>query len=311
MSRNPLAERRLLNEAVLATLKAHGFRAVVADLPEGDEVEVSCVPRIPVRGARFFLRAERVLPVPPSAPKPRGKAPPPRVLVAARLLASWRTVPEPVAVIGLDAETGEGRLGEAHPFIADLDRRTPGWERGSTVLFPLPHSLDGATLPSLARKAADAHVLYRRILDHLKAGGREPAPAGAEEMASRLRERDFALTLACLDLLREAGFVEEGEDREMRPTEACVGAFARAAVQHVVGIRGHADPESADEAGRSAVVRLLFSRLPEVAESTVERCAVVLARLLPAEDADSVLGVGGGAVDRAAEEAGDGEDEEE
>jgi hypothetical protein len=121
-------------------------------------------------------------------------------------------------------------------------------------------------------------------------------------LQARLREKDFALSLACLDLLREAGFVEEGEDRELRPTETCVSAFARAAVQHVIGARGHADPDSADEAGRSAVVRLILSRLPDIAESTVERSAVVLARLLPAEDADSVLGVGGGAVDRAMEE---------
>ncbi|MCK6478874.1 MAG: hypothetical protein L6R43_01630 [Planctomycetes bacterium] len=304
MTRNPLVERRALNEAVLATLKAHGFRARVADLPEGDEIEVSCVPRIPVRGARFFLRSERILAVPSRG---RSKAPPPQCLVSARLLSSWRTVPEPVAVVGLDPETGVGRIGEAHPFLADLDRRSPGWEKGSALLFPLGASIDGPALPALARRAADAHVLYRRILDHLKSGGRGTPPRDADALEARLRQREFAFSLACLDLLREAGFIAEGRDRELHPTESCVAAFARAAVQHVVGARGHADPETADEAGRSAVVRLLLSRLPDVAETTVERCAEVLARLLPAEDADHLLGLGGGEE----EDGGDGDEEEE
>ncbi len=305
MTRNPLADRRALNEAVLLTLRTFGYRGIVSDLPEGDEVEVSCVPRIPVRGARFFLRAERILPRAKAPAGGRGKAPPPQALVSARLLSSWRTVPEPVAVIGLDPETGDGHLGEAHSFLADLDRRTPGWEKGSSVVFPLPLSLDGPALPALARKAADSHVLYRRIVDHLRNGGGGAPPAGVEALRARLREKDFALSVACLDLLRDAGFVEEGKDRELRPTEACVSAFARAAVQHVIGARGHADPESAGEAGRSAVVRVLLSRLPDVAESTIERCAVVLARLLPAEDADGILGVGG-----PRDREGDGGEEE-
>jgi hypothetical protein len=278
--------RKVLNDAALHTVRAIGLPARVVDLPEGDEIEVTCAPLVPVPGARFFLRVELS-----TTPKGRARGTPPTASAAVPtpLLRSWRTVPEPVAVVGLDPRTGAGRLAEAHPFLAWLDRTHRGWDRAASVLVPLSHSIDGHTLPRLARAAADAHVLYRRVLDRLRRGGGEPAPRDLRTAAGRLQERDFDLTVACLDLLREAGLVEETHLRELQPTDSCTAAFSRAAVQHAVGARGHADPVSATEAGRSAVVRILQSRLPNLAESTLRRCAVVLARFLPVEDADAIL----------------------
>ena len=275
--------RRLANEAVLHTIKAHGFPGSVVDLPEGDEIEVACPPKIPVKGARFFLRVE-------SMPSTQGRAPgTPRVAVPTKLLLAWRIVPEPVAVLGLDPRTGTGRLGEVHPFLAWLDSTNRGWSRSTSVMFPLPHPLDGRTIPRLARMAADSHVLFRRLVAHMKTGAPEPAPKDLRAAASRISEVDFDATIACLDLLREAGLLEEARDRGLRATEACTSSFARAAVQHKVNARGHADPVTAEEAGRAAVARVLLSRLPEVAESTARRCAVLLARFLPVDDTDSIL----------------------
>jgi hypothetical protein len=273
--------RSVLNEAVLATLKAHGFRAQVAALPEGDEIEVLCAPAIAVPGARFFLRVE-------IAAAAKGKSPP-TAPVPTAILQAWRSVAEPVAIVGLDTATGVGHLGQAHPFLAWLDRTHRGWEKAPTVTMPLPHSLDGPTLPHLARAAADGHVLYRRVLDQVRRGGREAPPQDLRVAMARMQVLDFDATVACLDLLREAGLVEETGQRELSATESCTAAFSKAAVQHAVSLRGHADPASAAEAGRSAVVRILQSRLPNVAESTLARCAVVLARFLPVEDTDAIL----------------------
>jgi hypothetical protein len=278
--------RRLLNEAALHTVRSHGFRAEVVDLPEGDEIEVACAPRIPVPGARFFLRVE--VSTAPKGKQARGAADAASSVPSA-LLQAWRTVPEPVAVVGLDPMTGAGRLAEAHTFLAWLDRTHRGWDRSASVMVPLPHPLDGKTLPRIARAAADAHVLYRRVMEGMARGGREAAPADLRLAAARLQERDFGFTVACLDLLRESGLLEETHQRELRPTDSCTAAFSRAAVQHAVGARGHADRATAAQAGRSAVVRILQSRLPDVAESTLARCAVVLARFLPVEDADAIL----------------------
>jgi hypothetical protein len=252
------AVRVVLNEAVLHTVRAHGYRARVVDLPAGDEIEVLCAPRIPVTGARFFLRVESTSFLPgPKVPK----AP-----VAARLAASWRAVPEPVAVVGLDPRTGAARIGEAPPSTGK-----------GALRVPLTDPLDGPALPRLARKAADAHVLFRRVL--AAAAGRATG-----------RDAEFAHTMACVDLLREAGLIEEDRaDRTLKPTEACVRAFAAAAVHHGLGARGHADPKAAADAGGSAVARLVLSRFPAAAESTVARCAVVLARLLPVDDADAIV----------------------
>jgi hypothetical protein len=156
-------------------------------------------------------------------------------------------------------------------------------------MFPLPHPLDGPTIPRLARMAADAHVLFRRLVAHMKDAPVEQAPRDLRAAASRISEVDFDATIACIDLLRESGLLEEAKDRGLRATEACTSAFARAAVQHKVNARGHADPVTAEEAGRAAVARVLLSRLPDVAESTARRCAVLLARFLPVEDTDSIL----------------------
>jgi hypothetical protein len=273
--------RRVLNEAVLHTVKAHGFSGQVVDLPEGDEIEVLCAPAVAVPGARFFLRVE-------ISQAAKGKAPP-SAPVPTAMMQSWRSVAEPVAVVGLDPESGIGRLGQAHPFLAWLDRTHRGWEKSPTVMVPLPRSLDGTTLPHLARAAADGHVLYRRVLEQVRRGGREAPPADLRMAMARMQVLDFDATVACLDLLREAGLVEESGQRELKATESCTTAFSRAAVQHSVSARGHADPASAGEAGRSAVVRILQSRLPNVAESTLARCAVVLARFLPVEDTDAIL----------------------
>lgn len=284
-SANPKV-RQILNEAAIHTIRSHGFHARVIDLPEGDEIEVACAPRIPVPGARFFLRVE-------ISTAARGKAKRGAAgassSVPSAMLRAWRTVPEPVAVVGLDPATGAGRLAEAHPFLAWLDRTHRGWEKSASVMVPLPHQLDGQTIPRLARAAADGHVLYRRVMETLRRGGREAAPVDLRGATSRLQEKEFDYSLACLDLLRECGLLEETHQRELRPTESCTGAFSRAAVQHAVGARGHADPATLALAGRSAVVRILQSRLPNVAESTLARCAVVLARFLPVEDADAIL----------------------
>jgi len=40
---------------------------------------------------------------------------------------------------------------------------------------------------------------------------------------------------------------------------------------------------------RAAVARVVLSRFPAAAEPTVARCAVVLARLLPVDDADAIV----------------------
>jgi len=275
--------RKVLNEAVLHTVKAHGFSGQVVDLPEGDEIEVLCAPAIAVPGARFFLRSEICA---KPAGDPKGPA---TATVPTAILRSWRSVAEPVAVVGLDPETGAGRLGEAHSFVSWLDRTRDGWESAPVVSMPLPLLLDGSTLPGLARAAADGHVLYRRVLEQVRRGGREAPPADLKLAMVRIQVLDFDATVACLDLLREAGLVEESRQRELKATEACTAAYSRAAVQHAVSARGHADPVSAGEAGRSAVVRILQSRLPFVAESTLARCAVVLARFLPVEDTDAIL----------------------
>lgn len=275
--------RKILNEALLHTVKAHGFSGQVVDLAEGDEIEVLCAPAIAVPGARFFLRAE--LAVKPAV----GTKDPVTAQVPTAILVSWRSVAEPVAVVGLDPETGAGRLGEVQPFLARLDQQRAGWEASPAVTMPLPHSLDGRTLPGLARMAADGHVLYRRVLSQVRRGGREAPPTDLRMALVRLQVLDFDATVACLDLLREAGLVEESQRRELKATESCTAAYSRAAVQHAVSARGHADPVSAGEAGRSAVVRILQSRLPHVAESTLARCAVVLARFLPVEDTDAIL----------------------
>ena len=47
------------------------------------------------------------------------------------------------------------------------------------------------------------------------------------------------------------------------------------------------------------MARLVLSRFPAAAESTVARCAVVLARLLPVDDADAIVDL----VRASAEEA--------
>jgi hypothetical protein len=275
--------RRVLNEAVLHTLKVHGFPGQVVDLPEGDEIVVPCAPGIPVPGARFFLRVELS-----TAPKGKSKASP-MAGVPTALLRAWRSVPEPVAVVGLDPETGAGRVAEAHLFLGWLDRTHKGWEKSASVMVPLPRPLDGSTIPGIARSAADGHVLYRRVLEEVRRGGREEAPQDLRLAMARIQVLDFDATVACLDLLREAGLVEESGDRELRATESCAETFSKAAVQHAVSARGHGDPVTAGEAGRSAVVRILQSRLPNVAESTLARCAVVLARFLPVDDADAIL----------------------
>ena len=273
--------RKVLNEAVLHTVKAHGFQGQVVDLPEGDEIEVLCAPAIAVPGARFFLRAELSTP-------PKGKSPI-SASVPTAMMVSWRSVAEPVAIVGLDPATGVGHLGQAHPFLSWLDRTHRGWEKSPSVMVPLPHSIDGTTLPGLARAAADGHVLYRRVLEEVRRGGREAPPKDLRLAMARMQVLDFDATVACLDLLRETGLVEETAQRELKATESCTAAYSRAAVQHAVSARGHADPVSAGEAGRSAVVRILQSRLPDVAESTLARCAVVLARFLPVEDTDAIL----------------------
>jgi hypothetical protein len=268
--------RAVLDEAVLHTVLAHGYRARVVDLPEGDEIEVLCAPRLPVAGARFFLRVEAT-----ALPRRPGRTPP-RASVAARLAAAWRAVPEPVAVVGIDPRTGSARIGVVPPRAG-----TSHGARRAALRVPLTDPLDGPALPRLARRAADAHVLFRRVL---AATARPRVPADAAGGAERLREADFHHTLACVDLLREAGLVEEdGGDRTLRPTEPCMRAFAEAAVHHGLGARGHADPRAAAEAGRAAVARLVLSRLPGAAESTAARCAVVLARLLPVDDADAIV----------------------
>ena len=283
MSAQDTRVRKVLNEAVLHTLKVHGFAAQVVELPEGDEIEVRCAPVVPVPGARFFVRAEL-------ATKPKGKSKaPPSAAVPSALAVSWRSVPEPVAVVGLDPATGAGRLGEAHSFLAWLDRTHRGWERSASVMVPLARPLDGSTLPAFARAAADGHVLFRRVLDQVRRGGREEAPADLRAALVRIQGLDFDATVACLDLLREAGLIEETSDRELKATATCTAAFSRSAVQHAVGARGHADPATAGEAARSAVVRVLQSRLPNVAESTLARAAVVLSRFLPVDDADAIL----------------------
>jgi len=268
--------RRLLNGAVLHTLEALRFRARVVDLPEGDEIEVLCAPRFPLAGARFFLRVE-------SARIPARAGSAATATVPARLAASWSAVPEPVAVVGLDPRSGAARIGDATALQAG-----PRRGRGA-VRVPLPDPLDGTTLPRLARRAADAHVLFRRVLS-AAARPREAEPRDLPRALARLREADFDQTLACFDLLREAGLLEEDPaDRSLRASEACVRAFATAAVQHGLGARGHADPRSAADAGRSAVARVLLSRFPAAAEATVARCAVVLARVLPVDDADAIV----------------------
>jgi hypothetical protein len=271
------AERRLLNEAVLSTLSALRFRARVVDLPEGDELEVLCAPRVPLAGARFFLRVE-VARIPSKAGAAAEAA------VPARLAASWRAVPEPVAVVGLDPRTGAARLGDASGLPAPARGR-----RRASVTVPLPEPLDGEALPRLARRAADAHVLFRRVLD-AATRSREAAPRDLAAAVARLREADFDQTMACIDLLREAGLIEEDpKDRSLRATEPCVRAFAAAAVHHGLGARSHPDPRAAADAGRSAVARVLLSRFPAAAEATVSRCAVVLARILPVDDADAIV----------------------
>jgi hypothetical protein len=152
--------------------------------------------------------------------------------------------------------------------------------------------------------AADSHVLFRRVVDHMRAGGREAPPKDAAAATARMRELDLEGNVACLDLLREAGLLEERQDRELAPTEACTSAFAKSAVQHAVNARGHADPATAAQAGLSAVARVLLARLPNAAESTVRRCAILLGRFLPVEDADAILSLAGDpeAVGRALSE---------
>jgi hypothetical protein len=276
--------RLVLNQAILATVGAYGFRGRVVAPPEGDEIEVLCAPKIPVPGARFFLRVEKE-----RLPKKGDTGKVHHAVVSTRLLASWRIVPEPVAVVGVDPWTGAGRVGEAHPVIAALDKRNRGWTKEKTVAFPLDEPLDGGTIPRLARKAADAHVMFRRVVDHIRRMSREAAPADLAASVARLREIDFDYTLACLDLMRSEGLLEETAERELRPTASCLGTFAQAAVHHGLGARAHRDPATAGETGRSAVVRLLMSRLPDTNESTVERCAIVLARFLPVDDADGIV----------------------
>ncbi|HEU4395827.1 MAG TPA: hypothetical protein VFS92_09695 [Planctomycetota bacterium] len=269
--------RRLLNEAVLSTLAALRFQARVVDLPEGDEIEVLCAPRVPLAGARFFLRVE-------AARIPARAGAPAEATVPADLAASWRAVPEPVGVVGLDPRTGAARLGNASALPPPVRKG-----RSRPVKVPLPEPLDDDSLPRLARRAADAHVLFRRVLG-AATRTREAAPADLRQALARLREADFDQTLACLDLLREAGLLEEDEsDRSLRATDGCVRAFAAAAVHHGLGARGHADPRAAADAGRSAVARVLLSRFPAAAEATVARCAVVLARVLPVDDADAIV----------------------
>jgi hypothetical protein len=284
--------RKVLNEAVLHTLRVHGFGGKVVTLGEGDEIEVPAAPRFPVPGARFFLRVE----IAAAAPKPKNgrgakaKAPEhPQASVPTALMLAWRGVPEPVAVVGLDPATGEGRLGDVHSFLGWLDRTHRDWHRSPSVMVPLRHSLDGNSLPRLARAAADGHVLYKRILLSMIRGDREAAPTDVRGAVARLQALDFDYTVSCLDLLREAGLLEETHQRELRPTEACSDAFAKAVLQHAVSERGHADPATAEVAGRSAVVRVLQSRLPNVAESTLVRCGVVLCRFLPVDDVDAVV----------------------
>ncbi len=275
--------RAVLNQVVLATVAAYGFRGRVLTMPEGDEIEVACAPKVPIPGARFFLRVEKGT-IPKKPPGAGSTA-----SVSTKLLASWRTVPEPVAVVGIDPWTGAGRLGEVHAVLAELDHRHRGWTKAKTVQFPLPDPLDGGTIPRLARKAADSHVHFRRVVEHIRRMSREAAPADVAGAVARLREIDFDYTLACVDLLRQEGLLEESKDRSLRPTAGCLASFAQAAVLHGIGARAHRDPATASETGRSAVVRLLMSRLPDANESTIERCAVVLCRFLPVDDADGIV----------------------
>ncbi len=281
--RNPAETRRLFTEAVLLTLRSRELVGTVVELPEGEEIEVPCAPLIAVPGARFFLRVET------DPPRP-GADGGPRVPVAAAHLASWRSVPEPVAVVALDPVTGVGRVGAIHPFLAELDRRYPGWEdTAPSVLVPVPEDLDGPVLRRLAREAADEHVLFRRVLESVRALDGEPPPANLQEALARLRQTDFAFTVACVDLLRETGMLVEDAKRALAPAPEVAKAFARAAVHHGVGARGHLDPAVAKEAGQAAVVRVVLSRLPGVAEDTATRCAVVLSRFLPVEDTEAIL----------------------
>jgi hypothetical protein len=284
----PSAEeiRSLLHEAVLLTLERRGLVGEIVDLPGGEEIEVSASPLLPVPGARFFLRVETS--VPRSGPGNSRWVP-----VATPLLVSWRTTPEPVAVVALDPETGSGWIGEAHAFLAELDLRHRGWERSPAVLFPLQENLDGPALDRLARRAADEHVLFQRVLGSLRALDREPSPAHMQEALARLRETDFSFTVACLDLLREAGMLEEEGDRGLRATDEVTQSFAAAAVQHGLGARGPVDRTSAADAGRSAVVRIVLARFPDCSESTSTRCAVLLSRFLPVDDTDAILAVAG------------------
>jgi hypothetical protein len=291
-ARPDLVARSAAEGAVLLALHMRGFAARGISLPEGGEIEVPCAPKVPVQGARFFLRVEVAAPQ-------AGNGETPRVPLSSALLLAWRGVPEPVAVVALDPRGGAARLGEVHPFLAELDRAHRGWERRSHVSFPLPHALDGPTLLRLARAAADEHVLFRRVVDAMRRGPGAAAPVSA-------RESDFAHTVACLDLLRETGMVEQDPTRGPGAASAVVEAFSRAAVQHGVGARGHLDPVTAAEAGRAAVARVLLSRLPACAETTLARCAVLLARLLPVDDADAILALASGdGDDGAAEDDGE------
>jgi hypothetical protein len=96
-----------------------------------------------------------------------------------------------------------------------------------------------------------------------------------------------------MDLLRETGVVEQDPEHGPVAAASVIEAFSRAAVAHGVGARGHLDPAVAAEAGRAAVARVLLSRLPACAAPTLARCALLLGRLLPVEDADAILSLAG------------------
>jgi len=279
--------RKAANAALLKALEGYGLTGQVVEFPEGEEVEVFTRPRIDVEGARFFLRVE-VATVPADAER---RTEPPKVPVPTRLLLTWRIVPEPVAVVHIDPDTGEGAMTEIHPFLSRLDQQHRGWHRHPSVLVPLLQPISGMGMLGLARAAADAHVLFRRVVDHVEAIEKEKPPRTLKEALGTLRQLDFDYTVSCVDLMREAGLLVEDRKKGMGPSEACTAAFARAAVQHVTSARGHADPATASKAGRAAIARLLLSRFPGAGEATLERCAVVLARFLPVDQTDNILAI--------------------
>jgi hypothetical protein len=283
-------DRRLrdaANKALLEACRLMNLTAEVVELPIGEEIEVHCTPRIPVEGARFFLRVE-VASIPKDAER---RTTPPRVPVPTRLLKAWRIVPEPIGVVSIDPKTGSGRFAEVHDFLAWLDHYHTGWDRAPSVLVPLTVSLSRA-LPWMAKRAANAHVLFRRVVDGVEHTEVEKPATDLPASHARSQELDFDFSVACMDLLAEAGMVEEDEHREYRATKEVMQSFSSAAIHHGISARGHADPKTVEQTGLSSVVRVLLSRLPKLNESTAIRCATILSRMLPVEDTDDLMAMG-------------------